>query len=258
MSLLKKLAGETAIYGASYILPKVLHYVVITSYLTRVFNEQPEQYGFYTSFYFWVAFLLVLLTMRMETTFFRYGHKKENRDTAFSTAATNLIVTALGWGTIALIFKDQIAAMMNYPNMGRHVLVLGLVLVLDILSAVPFARLRLENRPLRFALIKIGGVVLNVGLILFFLEIVPRMGSESVFHFFSGEDQLLYVFLSNLIASALVLFMLSPQYFKVKWVWDQALWKKMIQILLAPYHRGISGCNQSIRLYCFSAIPIAK
>lgn len=249
MSLLKKLAGETLIYGASYVLGRVLHYLVNTFYLTRVFDGEQEQYGLYSDFYFYVAFLLVLLTMRMETAFFRFGNKKKDRDEAFTVAAGSLVGSAILWAAILFFFYRSIAAALSYPDMGTHVLVLGSVLIFDILVAIPFARLRLENRPVRFAILKVGGILINIFFLLFFLEGLPwliRSGNGWAEAFYNPENRLLYVFVSNLIASGAVWVFLLPKYFQVNWQWSRALWRRMVLYALPLILVGIAGViNQS-------------
>jgi O-antigen/teichoic acid export membrane protein len=249
MSLLKKLAGETLIYGSSYVLGRVLHYLVNTFYLTRVFDGEQEQYGLYSDFYFYVAFLLVLLTLRMETAFFRFGSKKDDRDEAFSAAAGSLLGTALMWAAVLFLFYKSIATALSYPDMGTHVLILGSVLIFDILVAIPFARLRLENRPIRFAIFKVGGILINIFFLLFFLEVCPwliRNGNEFITTIYHEENRLLYVFISNLIASGFVWLFLLPKYFQVDWKWSKKLWKKMILYALPLILVGVAGViNQS-------------
>ena len=92
MSLLRRLAGETAIYGFSYILSRILHYVLLTWYLTRVFNDDPSQYGIYRDLYFYVAVLVVILTFRMETTYFRYA--RENKASVTTMSMSFLLTLA--------------------------------------------------------------------------------------------------------------------------------------------------------------------
>ena len=91
MSLLKKLAGETAIYGTSSILSRLLHYVILTPYFTRVF--QTGEYGVVSNMYIWAALLMVLFTYRMETAFFRFGSKEGQLEKTFSTASISLLIS---------------------------------------------------------------------------------------------------------------------------------------------------------------------
>ena len=106
---LRRLAGDTLIYGTGFILGKVLNYLLITVYLTWKFDGETEQYGFYTEFYFYVALLLILLTLRMETTFFRFGSRDGDHSKAFGQAALLLIGTSLLWLLTLFFAKDGIA-----------------------------------------------------------------------------------------------------------------------------------------------------
>src|SRR5688572_2642747 len=135
MTHLRKLAGETAFYGFSYILSRVLHYVLFTWYLTRVFNDDPSQYGIYRDLYFYVAILVVLLTFRMETTYFRFA--KDNRSTVTTMSMFFLSLLALLFFFTLWIFRANVAEGMAYPDMTKHIMLLGAVLVFDVLSAVP-------------------------------------------------------------------------------------------------------------------------
>src|SRR5688572_18699076 len=144
MSLIRKLAGETAIYGFSFILSRILHYILFTWYLTRVFENEQDQYGIYRDLYFYVAVFLVILTFRMETTYFRYAKEKRAEVTLMS-----MIWLALFGGTFLLLvygFSPQIASMLQYDGMTDHIMLLASVLLFDAISAVPFAILRQQNR----------------------------------------------------------------------------------------------------------------
>jgi O-antigen/teichoic acid export membrane protein len=116
MSLLRKLAGETAIYGFSYILSRVLYYVVFTSYLTRVVS--PGEFGIYRDLYLYVAVILVLLTFRMETTYFRYA--KEDRPAVTAMSMTFLTFFAGLFFLLVLVFRNEVAIWMEYPDARRR------------------------------------------------------------------------------------------------------------------------------------------
>jgi len=228
MSLLRKLAGETAIYGLSYILSRILHYVLLTWYLTRVFNDDPSQYGIYRDLYFYVAMALVVLTFRMETTYFRYA--RENKAGVTLMSMTFLAGLASVFLILLWILRDTIAAWMEYPGMTRHLMVLGGVLFFDVLCAVPFASLRQANRPLRFLALKLGSILVNICLVLFFLEILPRIAvpGSALEGVYDRGDRLFYVFLANLIASLVTFLVLLPLVTKQSFRWDPALLRRML------------------------------
>lgn len=228
MSLLRKLAGETAIYGLSYILSRILHYVLFTWYLTRVFNDAPSQYGIYRDFYFYVAIVLVILTFRMETTYFRFA--RENKAGVTMMSMSFLTGLAAIFLAVLWVFRDAVATWMEYPGMTRHLMVLGGVLFFDVLCAVPFASLRQANRPWRFLGLKLGSIVLNIVLVLFFLELLPGLAGEGgwLARMNASGDKLFFVFLANMIASLVTFFLLIPLMVRQPFKWDMPLLRKMI------------------------------
>lgn len=237
---LRKLAGETAIYGFSYILSRVLHYVLFTWYLTRVFNDDPAQYGIYRDLYFYVAVIVVLLTFRMETTFFRYA--KENRPTV--TAMALFFLSSLGIIFIAVLWllRFDIAQALSYPNMSKHISMLGVIIFFDILSSVPFSSLRQQNRPFKFLFLKLGSIVLNIGFVLFFIEMLPVLADRHLFwnSIYTG-DKLFYVILGNLIASSITFLMLIPVLKKQPLNWDLNFLKRMLRYAWPLVIVGFAG-----------------
>ena len=227
MTLLRKLASETAIYGFSYILSRILHYLVFTWYLTRVFNDDVSQYGIYRDLYFYVAVLLVILTFRMETTYFRYA--KEDRS-AVTTMSMGFLAVIGGLFVLGLwLYRGDVVQWLEYPAMRTHVMMLGGVLFLDTMSAVPFASLRQQNRPLKFLFLKLGSILLNIVFVLFFLEIYPSLlkGMDWLPEF-TSNDKLYYIILSNLLASLITFICLLPL---LKWQtfrWDWKFFKRML------------------------------
>ena len=246
---LRKLAGDTLIYGSGFILGKVLNYVMIAIYLTWKFDGETEKYGLYTEFYFYVALLLVILTLRMETTFFRFGSEDGQKSKAYDQAAMLLVLTSGIWIVCLFLWNTEIAAALQYPGFEMHIVVLGLVLALDILVAIPFAALRLEERPLRFAALRISGITINVIAVLGFLELMPILadgGNAFVQSWYNPEHSLLYVFIANLLGSLFVFLAFFSRYFKMKWNFDKELSKRMLRYALPLIIVGIAGViNQS-------------
>ena len=257
MSLLKKLAGETAIYGVSSILSRLLHYVILTPYLTRAFV--PSQYGVVSEMYTYAALIMVVLTYRMETAFFRFGSKVEDRSQSFNTASGALVLTTIVFVLIMLIFAQPIANALNYPDHKDYIIWFIFILAFDALVSIPFAKLRLENRPIKFAILKILNIVLNILFIFFFLELCPILienGQNWVAGFYDGNNRIAYIFIANLIAAAVVFIFLLPEYFttKVKSAsFDSALFKRMLVYSLPLVIVGLAGViNQLI------AVPFLK
>lgn len=141
MSKIKRLAGETAIYGLGSILPRVINFVLILPH-TSVFH--PAEYGVITDVYAWVAFLNVLYTFGMETAFFRFATKEgANPNTVFNTAQTAVTLITLALSTFFIVFAGPLAAEMDIPDHPDYIVWLTCIVAIDALVAIPFARLRL-------------------------------------------------------------------------------------------------------------------
>lgn len=253
MSFVKQLAGQTAVYGISHILGRVLHYVLLTFYLTRVLSR--VEFGVYNDLYAWAALLLILLTYRMETAFFRFGHKQADREVVFGTAVTSILVSTVLFLLVVLAGAPRIAAWLAYPDKASYVRLFALILASDALAALPFARLRLEGRPGRFAWLKVVNILLNIGFVLFFLEGCPRL--QAAGHgwaaFYDADERLWYVFVSNLLASLSTLLLLSSAFRRMRLQFDVVLWRRMLRWAWPLVWVGLAGVvNQSI------AVPLQK
>jgi O-antigen/teichoic acid export membrane protein len=228
LSLVKKLAGETAIYGLSTIVGRLLN-VMLLPFYTRVLN--PGEYGVVVDLYSNAAFLMVVLSYRMESAFFRYGTPPEDRDRAFSNAILSLFgSTALVVLTL-FVFAQPIADFLQYSQHPEYIRWFALILAFDCLCELPFARLRMEQRPLRFAIIKLVNILVNIIMNVFWLLFCPwaaKQGMGWVHHVWQPGLGVAYIFLSNLIASAITLLLLSPQIRKTRLKFEYDYWKTML------------------------------
>ncbi len=244
MSLIKKLAGETAIYGGSTILNRLLNFVIITPYLTRVFSGRQEEYGIFGLMYAFSALLLVILTYGMETAFFRFGSKADDREKAFSTACSSLLFTTLLFVVLCTGFSSQVAGLLTRPADARYVVYFAFIIGFDVLSAVPFARLRLENRPLRFAALKAMNILVNGFLLIFLLEALPRLahgGWSPAERLYAPRRELDFVFVANLAASAVTFLVFLPAYFRLRSGFDATFWRTMFRYAWPLVIVGIAG-----------------
>ena len=206
--MLKKLAGQTAIYGISTIGVRLLNYL-LTPYLTRILTE-PE-YGVYTDIYSLIPFLLVLLTMGMETGFFRFFNKAETpeeKKTVFRTILGAVALAGTVFFALLLLFLKPVAGWMRYADNPSFVWLMGAIVWLDVLTAIPFAKLRAENRAGRFVVIRLISVIINILFCVFFYYALPRIGALSAF--WNPGYGPGYAFIANGIQSATVLLMLLP------------------------------------------------
>lgn len=248
MNPFKKLAGDTAIYGVSSIVGRFLNWWLVPYYS---FLFLPEEYAVVTNLYAYVAFFLVLLTYGMETSFFRYASKSENPEKVYSTSLISMFFTTAIFVLLAAYFKENIASLIQYPEHSEYILWFAVILGIDAFTSIPFARLRLNNRPIKFASVKLIFIAFNIGFNLFFLSLCPRLienNPDSVVHYiYSSEIGVGYVFISNLLASVITFILLIPEIFKVSLQFDKELLKKMLNYAFPILIVGLAGVvNQNI------------
>ncbi len=246
MTAIRRLAGQTAIYGIPSVLGRVLSYLLVPLY-TAVFL--PGEYGTVGVFYAYTSFLMVVLTYGMETTFFRFNQQEEDKESVFSSGMISIIITSVLFLFLVLYYSTDIARWIDYADHPEYVRWFGLILTLDALSAIPFARLRAQNRPARFAWVKMTNITLNILLNLFFLVFCPfilKNYSDSflghlITSIYIPHWGIEYIFVSNLAASSITLIMLLPQIYQVRWKINRRLWKKMLFYTFPLLFAGMAG-----------------
>ena len=194
MGVLRKLAGQSAIYGLSSVVPRLLNYFLVVLH-SRVLVE--AEYGVVTELYAYIAVLMVLLTFGLETGFFRFANpndRAEGEKTYASVFYFLLSTSALFVGACAL-FSHPIAAGLGYQGQEGLILLTAAILGVDAWQAIVFDKLRWLQRPLAFSAIKIAGVAINVGCNILFLVGFPRWGMYNA-NFGAG-----YILMRNLFAS---------------------------------------------------------
>ncbi len=248
MNSFKKLASDTAIYGASSIVGRFLNWWLVPYYS---FMFLPAEYGIVTNMYAYVAFLLVALTYGMETSYFRYASRSKDPEKVYSTSLVSLFFTTISFVLLAAAFRHEIAAWIRYPEHPEYVLWFALILGIDAFTAIPFARLRLNNRPIKFAFVKFVFIGFNIGFNLFFISLCPKLlenNSDSwVTLIYSKEIGVGYVFISNLLASLITLVLLLPEIFRITFSFDKKLLRQMLNYGFPILIVGLTGMvNQNI------------
>lgn len=224
---IKRLAGETAIYGLGTIIPRLLNYFLVPFY-TRVFQQ--DAYGQITELYAWVGIIMVFLTYGMETAFFRFAELEKDPKKVFNTATSALLITSISFIALISLFLGDVSAAIEYQGHQEYIILLGIVVAIDAFTSLPFAYLRYKNKARRFSLIKILSVVLNVTLNIFFIVILPKLSISSLqgIKAFEGDNRIVFVFLANLFSSAFSLLLLLPEIRDFKIRIDRVLLKKML------------------------------
>ncbi len=243
MGIIKKLASQTAIYGLSSIFGRFLNYLLVPLY-TYYFSA--AQYGIVSEFYAYAGFFSVLLLFGFETGYFRFRDKAEiQRDVAYSTALIFVLVINLLFLGLIVFVNNELSSSLNYATHPEYVLCFSAILTLDALSAIPFARLRAQNKAFVFAGIKILEILISVLLSLFFIVYCPKalaLNAESwVKPFYNPNLGISYIFLANLMASAFKFIVLIPQFLGLRWGFNRALFIKMLRYSLPMVVIGFAG-----------------
>ena len=214
MANLKSLVKDTAIYGMSSIVGRFLNYLLVPLY-TNVFPAENGGYGVITNIYSYTALILPLLTFGMETTFFRYANDdKEKPDTVFSTTLAMVSTLSILFLALVFIFIDPIGFYTNYPNHHEYLLIMGTCVAIDSIQAIPFCYLRFRKRPIKFALIKLLFIAMNVSL-------------NVIYYIVLKKTEVYYVFAINLACTSLLTFFFIPELFSIKWKVDLRLLFRM-------------------------------
>ena len=200
------------------------------------------EYGKVSIIFAWMIFFNVILAYGFETAFFRFYNKETDKKSVVETTSVSLFWTSISFLFIALLFRNKLAIWSGID--AQYITYTIWILVLDALVIVPFSKLRVNQQPIKYAIIKIGNVVINLVLNLFFLSYLPAIAESNPDSFLSSfylEDfQIGYIFVSNIVASLATFLILSPNYLLLKWHFDYKLWKRMMQYGLPIMVAGIA------------------
>lgn len=226
MNPLKKLAGETVIYGCTTILGRFVNWLLVPLY-AGIFAA--SEYGIVINLMSYTAILVVLLTYGTETGFFRFA-TTSNRNDVFSTLMASLSVTTFVFVFFSLFFLNDLSVFLNIEAHKEYLVLLIVTIAIDVISSIPFALLRLESRPVRFGIIKLTNIGLNIGLNLFFLLLCPFLEKKGIHvPFFDADGGILYIFVSYLVASVVTFFMLLPCFLKFRFRFSFGLLKDILK-----------------------------
>lgn len=226
MSALKKLFKHTFIYGLATVLPRVLGLILTPLYITQL---PKADYGIYISLMVYLIIGNVVLSYGMETAFFRFINKNDNKKEIQSTALTSILISAILFLILSVVLKDKLALWLDYEL--DFIMYAILILFLDALVVIPFAWYRNKEMPIKYSVIKIFNVIINLSFNLFFFLILPVLTEgkkDSFLNTITFENKVHYIFISNLIASLITLLILLPLYFRIGFHFNKKLWKQML------------------------------
>ena len=240
MSVLKTVYKQTFIYGLATVVPRMLSFLLVRLHTDKSVLQNVSDYGDVSIVFAYFVLFNVLLAYGMETAFFRFFNKEPSKANVLNTATVSILVSSLGFLALGLLFKQQIADLTHI-----HVNYISLVvwiLFLDALVIIPFAALRAYGKPVKYTVIKLTNVVVNLGLNIFLLLYLKALSVGNSFwdSIYVANFEVSYIFIANLIASGVTLLILLPFYFKINFKVDTVLWKKMLKYALPVLVAGVA------------------
>ncbi|MFV0571614.1 MAG: polysaccharide biosynthesis C-terminal domain-containing protein [Xanthomarina gelatinilytica] len=240
MSTLKSLFKQTFIYGLATVLPRMLSFLLVRLHTDESVLKSVADYGDVSLIYSYFVLFNVILAYGMETAFFRFFHKEDNKAKVVGTSSISLIVSSVLFFVLALAFQNQIANVIDIK--AEYINLVIWILLLDALVIIPFAWLRANAKPIKYAFIKILNVAINLGLNLFLLLWLKDLATESslLASIYRPNFEINYIFIANLVASAVTLLIMLPFYFKITYTFNTGLWKQMMRYAFPVLIAGVA------------------
>ncbi|MBQ8702236.1 MAG: lipopolysaccharide biosynthesis protein [Prevotella sp.] len=242
MSKLKSLAKDTAIYGLSSIVARFINYLLVPIQTAR-FAASGGEYGVITNVYAYVSILIILLTFGMETTFFRFMNREgEQPERIYSTTLRMLAFTSLASIAVVMALLHPIAAAIGYADHPEYVAVMYTTVAIDAFMAIPFAYLRYQHKPVKFAMLKIFNIVLNITLNILYLIVLPALRLNP-FGIYDEQFTLdvAFVFYINLVCTLCSLLLLWKELRGFRFGFDRAASRRMLGYTWPLLIMGVAG-----------------
>lgn len=240
---LKKLASQTAVYGLGSVLPRVITFLY-SFVLTYIF-KQPSELSANTAFYAYISFLNILFTYGMETAFFHFSNKMDDKERVYSTAVISIFGSCIGLSLLFILFSGSIAELVKEPDHVNYIIWCVLIVATDAMMAIPFARLRLNNQAKKFGVLKLVNVTVFILICFFYFNICKPAfvnDPDSTFaKFYNPEVGVGYMFLAGLLANLVSLLFLAKEFINIQYVFDKELWKQMLRYAWPLLILGFAG-----------------
>jgi len=242
MANLKSLAKDTAIYGLSSIVARFINYLLVPIQTAR-FAASGGEYGVITNVYAYVSILIILLTFGMETTFFRFMNREGERPEAiYSTTLRMLATTSLLSIAVVMLLLQPIAGAIGYGDHPEYVAVMYVTVAIDAFTAIPFAYLRYQHKPLKFAALKIINILLNITLNVLYLIVLPALQWDPCGLYDSQFTlDVAFVFYINLVCTVCTLLMLYKELRGIRFGFDAAACRRMLSYTWPLLIMGVAG-----------------
>ncbi len=248
MSSVKQLAGQTLWYGVPTMLSRFLNYL-LSLLLVGIFR--PEDFGVITNLYAFIPFLNVLFTYGLETAYFRFV-QTEPKQQVYNTLLISMLVSTALFTAVLLLLQHPIAQLLEIPDNTNYVRWLCWIVFFDTISTLPFARLRQENRPRKYAFVRVVNILTNVVFTIFFYLIAPKLQGKPLMGWYDPAVGVGYVLLANLIASIVTTLLLGYEFLEMRWQFAAGLWKKVMHYAMPLVVVGFGGMvNEMLSRFIF-------
>jgi hypothetical protein len=241
LSSIKKLAGQTIWYGLSSIAARFIGYL-LTPYLTLTLTE--TAYGENSIVYAFIPFLNVIVTHGMETAYFRFG-SKENEQKIYHTSSFSMILVSSIVIATMIFFGDNITNLLQINLHPQYITLMAWVVGLDALTTIPFSRLRLEEKPKRYAFIKVGGIIINILATYALISILPAYAKAHsgsfIANWYVEGYEVGYILIANIIQNVFVMLLLQKEIRSLRFSIDFKLWRDMMIYALPLILVGFGG-----------------
>ena len=234
---IKKLLGQTAIYGLPSIIGRMLNFLLVPLYLGAF--KDPSDYGVVSELYAWVAFLVIFLSFGMETAFFRFIQNSEDKKAVFDSSFLTVILVNVLFFVTLLTFNQNIADALLFSGNNEFIILLGAIVCVDATSALPLAKLRAEEKALKFATIQTVSIAVNIGLNL--LLMIVFFNNER------PEEGVIFILSANLFSSLVKPIFLYKDFLQMRLKLNLPLAKEMLLYAMPLMIGGLAGIvNETI------------
>jgi O-antigen/teichoic acid export membrane protein len=242
LSGIKKLAGQTLWYGLPSIVSRFLGYLINLS--LPLFFAQPASTADLTQVYAIIPFLNVVVTYGLETAYFRFSQEVDQRR-LYNTLSLSLLGSTIFFTALLFIFRDTLAGWANLEKHPEYITWMAWIMFFDALCTLAFARLRQENRPKRYAMARLSGVILNILIVILFLAIIPDYVKENpntfLGTFYNKDIGIGYYLIANLCGSIFTFLLLRKEFAQIRFEFDSGIWKKVMSYAYPLVIVGLGG-----------------
>lgn len=229
MSGIKKLAGQTLWYGVSTIFSRFLNYL-LTPYLT--YKLSGAGFGEMSLVYAAVPFLSTLFLFGIDTAYFRFVQKDEFKSDIYNTLSISIFSSTIFLSALLLLFHADFAHLISIQDHPEYIMISVFIITCDTLSALPFAKLRQENRPVKFATVRVTTILIYIAIVYFFLSVCPRLleknANSPLLLIYNKKFGVGYILLGNAVSAFYQLVALRKELFSFQLKFNYAMWKQIM------------------------------